>query len=156
MVVELVYRLFLKIKYKKALNFLEQFYDVYKSHWADTLDLESAQKIEKEVLNKIQESDQRYSDMQILGDPRIVASYYKVEKQILNEEQDMYFLKLSKDDKNHLLRYLLALRNQSEDKIALLKITLDKNLDFAKIPNHYFNMSDEEIISQIQNELEFF
>ena len=154
---ELVYRFFLKLKYKKALNFLDQFYDIYQSHWGEPLDLQTARKIEEDVLGKLLQDDQRIIDIGILNNPIIVAQYIKVEKQILNEGQDNYFVNLKTEYKRMLLEYLLALKKESIDKIAKLKVILDNNLDFTKIPDHYFQMEVIDLKKELDEiEIDFF
>jgi len=154
---ELIYRLFLKLKYQKALKFLDQFYDIYQSHWHESLDLEKARKIEEDVLGKLLSDDQRIIDIKILNNPVIVAQYVKVERQVLNEEKDIYFVNLKTEDKRILLEYLLALKEESTDVIAKLKITLNNNLDFTKIPDHYFQMEIVDLKKELEQiEIDFF
>ena len=154
---ELIYRLFLKLKYQKAIKFLDQFYDIYQSHWGDSLDLQTARKIEEDVLGKLLQDDQRIIDIEILNNPIIVAQYVKVEKQILSEGTDNYFINLKANDKRQLLEYLLALKEESSDKIAKLKATLDNNLDFTKIPDHYFQMEVSDLRKELEQiEIDFF
>ena len=140
---ELIYRMFLKIKYLNMNELIPVFFEIYKENWGQNLNVKSCMIIESEVIGNELSDEQRKIDMQILDDPKIVSSFVKVS---LEQRPDTYFQDLSNKDKKRLLEYLYALMTDT-DIMQKLKDCVD--LDFPKIPDPYFQLTPKQLLTEI-------
>lgn len=119
----------------------------------DSISSEEMEAIELDVLNRKLSHDERRIERIILSSVKAVHGFINISLNDLDSghSPENAFYRLKDDEQEYALQYLLELRENGRRAPMMKKRILDIGINIEQVPQKYFDMSLEELKTEIEN-----